>query len=173
MNNKIYLAGQDVFRANAAEHFAELKKLCENYGFEGVSPFDNEIFDGEKFSKEHSKHVFFANVSKIEECFAIVANLNPFRGACVDDGTSFELGVGWCNSKFMCGYTKFHGWKHKDVVESIHVIERSVLEFPIIESFADNTVNLMLQESIEDSGGKILRTFEECLGYIKLYKINL
>jgi hypothetical protein len=36
-------------------------------------------------------------------------------------------------------------------------------EFVMIEAFGHNCVNLMIQESIELSGGKILSTFEECL----------
>jgi nucleoside 2-deoxyribosyltransferase len=37
----IYLAGPDVFRINALEHFIEMKKLCQKYGFNDLSPFDN------------------------------------------------------------------------------------------------------------------------------------
>jgi len=160
---KIYLAGPDVFRANPLEHFKTLKALCKEYGFIGLSPFDNEDgFDGEISSKKHATHIFAGNVALVKICDIIIANLTPFRGACVDDGTAWEIGCGYTNAKLIYGYTDYYCVKLPYQI-NLNAHPDSLLEFPNIESFGENCVNLMLQESIELSGGKILKTFEDCL----------
>lgn len=161
---KIYLAGPDVFRENPFEFFEKQKQLCIKYGFIGLSPFDNEDgFDGELFSKLHSTHVFKGNVGIVrEKCDIIVANLVPFRGACVDDGTAWELGCGYANGKLLYGYTPYHNvWLPNQIYNGDY--PDSFAEFPNVESFKFNSVNHMIQESIELSGGRILSTFEDCL----------
>ncbi|MCT0975824.1 nucleoside 2-deoxyribosyltransferase, partial [Pseudomonas aeruginosa] len=40
---KLYLAGPDVFRADAVAHGEALKALCARYGFEGLYPLDNAL----------------------------------------------------------------------------------------------------------------------------------
>lgn len=160
---KIYLAGPDVFRENTSVHFNKMKKLCKKYGFIGLSPFDNETnFDGETLSKTHSIHIFNGNVNIIKNCDIIVANLIPFRVSCVDDGTSWELGYGYSCGKLLYGYTPYYNITLKDMTNSTYDLNNQI-EFTKIEEFGNNSVNLMLQESIELSGGKILKTFEDCL----------
>lgn len=39
---RVYLAGFDVFRADALAHGERLKALCREYGFEGCYPLDNQ-----------------------------------------------------------------------------------------------------------------------------------
>jgi len=165
---KIYLAGPDVFRANALKHFEMLKTLCNKYGFEGLSPFDNDVnFDGELLSKKHSCHIFLGNIKQINNCDIIIANLVPFRGVCIDDGTAFEIGLGFAKEKLMYGYSEYCNMTMNEIIQFyFDITEGSDLkqsEFPIIESFEGNCVNLMIQESIELSGGKILKSFEDCL----------
>jgi nucleoside 2-deoxyribosyltransferase len=164
-----YLAGPDVFRKDALEFFAERKKLCLQHGIQGLSPFDNEDnFGDELFSKAHSTHVFMGNHNIIGLCDIIIANLIPFRGACVDDGTAWELGCGYAKNKLLYGYTPFIKYNLPSITEiSTLWLNIRNTEYPKIESFGNNTVNLMLQESIELSGGKIFSTFEECLINIK------
>jgi nucleoside 2-deoxyribosyltransferase len=167
---KIYLAGPDVFRENCNEHFVWMKNLCNQYGFIGLSPFDSEDnFNGEPLSKGHSTHIFYGNTSIIHKCDIIIANLIPFRGACVDDGTAWELGCGYAQGKVLYGHTPFCDKLLKDAVETWY--ENPI--YPIIEHFGKNFLNLMLQESIELSGGKIMRTFEKCLQDLrKVYILN-
>jgi nucleoside 2-deoxyribosyltransferase len=164
---KIYLAGPDVFRDNPNEHFIKMKELCQKYGFIGLSPIDNENdFDGEPLSKLHSIHIFHGNLNIIKNCDIIIANLIPFRGSCVDDGTAWEIGCGYSYGKLLYGYTPYY---NKTLTETTHFTYNlnNQLEFTKIEKFDKNSVNLMLQESIELSGGKILETFEDCLIDIK------
>jgi nucleoside 2-deoxyribosyltransferase len=87
---KIYLAGPDVFRYDANNHFLKLKNICAEYNHIGISPLDNEKIENiELFSKEHSKLIFKNNIDKIKESDVVVANIKPFRGACIDDGKGF------------------------------------------------------------------------------------
>jgi len=172
--NNVYLGGPDVFRADALEHFRNIKTLCAKYGFNGLSPFDNEDFDGELYSKLHSKACFLGNIGLIQKSNILLLNLTPFRGACVDDGTSFEAGCGFTLGKIIYGYTEFYDEKLKDITETYFNYNylRQESEFPSIESFADNNVNLMLQESIEISGGKILANIEDCLKDMEIIYYN-
>lgn len=163
---KIYLAGPDVFRPNAEEHFEKMKVLCIKYGFIGVSPFDGEpISDIEIGSSEHSKEIYIKNIKKVVECDIIIANLIPFRGACVDDGTAFEIGCGAVLGKKIYGYTPYYGFTLEDItIEKCNLQDQK--QFTEIEDFQGNHVNLMMNEAIRESGGVILKSFEDVLKHL-------
>lgn len=160
---KIYLAGPDVFREDAIKHFETLKELCIKWGFFGLAPLDNtiEISTDKLNTTEHSKAIFISNVYLIKECDIILANLEPFRGACIDDGTAWEIGCGYALDKKIWGYSSFSNLSLRAVTNIMFDINRQE-EFPLIEEFG-NTVNLMISDSIKKSGGEIFKTFEECL----------
>ncbi len=88
----VYLAGFDVFRADAIEHGRYLKALCDRHGLEGLYPFDNEVPQG-MTPAEAAAVICNANIAMIKRCDAVLANLNPFRGAEPDSGTAFEVGM--------------------------------------------------------------------------------
>jgi nucleoside 2-deoxyribosyltransferase len=162
MNNKIYLAGPDVFRENAIEHFDEMKKLCRKYGFEGVSPFDTELPKNiNPNSSEASKLIFDSNYSKIRECDHLIANLIPFRGACIDDGTVFEIAIAYRLGKNIMGYTPYYNRSLGYISDLTYKVPVDETEFPIIENFG-NCCNLMIYEAIKDEGD-IVETFEDAL----------
>ncbi len=168
---RIYLAGPDVFRNNPFEYFDKIKVLCKSYGFEALSPFDSEgDYVDELFTKKHATHIFHGNHGLIKYCDIIIANLVPFRGACVDDGTAWELGCGYANNKLLYGYTQYSKMLLKAVTYMNFDMQLQSV-YPNIESFGSNCVNLMIQESIELSGGKILDTFENCLIDLKSKQI--
>jgi len=74
---KIYPAGPDVFEKNAIEQGNTLKELCQQYGFKGLFPLDNEIVcDGTPY--EVAKTIREANIALLKECDIIMANLNHF-----------------------------------------------------------------------------------------------
>ena len=160
---KIYLAGPDVFRQDAIKHFQELKALCEKWGFVGCAPLDNtiEIPVYKLGTQDHSRAIFLANVNLIKECDVILANIEPFRGACIDDGTAWEIGCGYALGKKIWGYSSFSNLSLKAVTNIMFDINRQE-EYPIVEDF-NNPVNLMISDSIKKSGGDIFKTVEECL----------
>ncbi len=93
---KIYLAGFDVFRQDAAWYGKEMQKLCEKYGFEGLYPLDNTC--------TAASGIFEANTEMIRRCDIIAANMNDFRGSEPDSGTAFELGYGYALGKTLYCY---------------------------------------------------------------------
>lgn len=165
---KIYLAGCDVFSNDAENIFKKHKKLCDKYGFIGISPFDvSNSFTGKKFSQEHSRYIFGHNVGIIRDCDFVVANIIPFRGACVDDGTSMEIGLAFGLEKIIYGYTPFAN-DSLETITKLKYPKYSESAYPVLECFNNNPVNLMVYEAIDFSGGKIFQKFEDCLIDIKL-----
>ena len=154
---KIYLCGPDVFRHNAKEYLHNLSLLCEKYGFIGLSPFDNESII--------SEDIFINNIMLMNNADIIIANLQPFRGSNVDDGTAFEIGYCFSKKKLIFGYTEIYNKELIDITYE-HEMNPGLME---VENFG-HCRNLMIVHSIEQSGGKILETFEDCLKYLKNFK---
>lgn len=92
----VYLAGPDVFHPEA-ERLAEAQKtLCRAYGFEPLHPIDQPTLAAET--------IFQVNLGMLCQAEAVVANLNPFRGAEVDSGTAFEVGFAIARGIPVIGY---------------------------------------------------------------------
>ena len=89
---QVYLAGFDVFRADALAHGQYLKALCTAHGLEGMYPFDNEVTAGLS-ARETAQLICSMNIAMIERSTAVLANLNVFRGLEPDSGTAFEVGM--------------------------------------------------------------------------------
>lgn len=104
----VYLAGFDVFRADAIEHGRYLKALCDQHGLEGLYPFDNEVPQG-MTPEEAAAVICNANIAMIKRCDAVLANLNPFRGAEPDSGTAFEVGMAVALGKPVWAYFAANG----------------------------------------------------------------
>lgn len=87
----LYLAGPDVFSADALEKAAELKSLCQTFGYESLFPLDNKISD---YSHDRSTaiKIYMANIAMIRRADALLANAMPFRGFSADVGTVYEIG---------------------------------------------------------------------------------
>ena len=100
---KVYLAGYDVFRTDAAEYGRQMKQLCGEYGFEGIFPLDKDIQPLPDRLKMAAA-IFEGNVKLVRKADIIIANLNPFRGHEPDSGTVFECGLGFAWDKKLYGY---------------------------------------------------------------------
>jgi nucleoside 2-deoxyribosyltransferase len=103
---KIYLAGPEVFLADAIAVGARKKILCEEFGFVGLFPLDNEL-SGENIDEK----IFAANVALMRQADAGIFNLSPFRGVNADPGTAFELGFFTALGKPTFAYTQ-HAENH-------------------------------------------------------------
>jgi nucleoside 2-deoxyribosyltransferase len=88
---RIYLAGFDVFRADSVRHGAYLRDLCARHGLHGLYPSDNAAPPG-LAGPALAHWIFQENIRLIGTADAVMANLNPFRGAEPDSGTAFEVG---------------------------------------------------------------------------------
>lgn len=96
---RIYLAGPDVFRPDAAQHYALLTAACEKHGLAALSPFDTSI------TNSTSPHEIYAqNMEMLRTADGVVANLAPFRGEEPDSGTVFEVGVAAALGVAVVGY---------------------------------------------------------------------
>ena len=105
---RIYLAGPDVFRPDAREHGRALVALCAEFGFTGVFPLEEALPAG-LAPRELARHIYQANVAKIDACDAVLANLDFFRGPEPDSGTCFEVGYAVAKGKVVVGYLPEQG----------------------------------------------------------------
>lgn len=164
----IYLAGPDVFWPNATEIGAAKKQLCQQYGFQGHFPLDTELnLEGlEPFAAGLA--IYRANISLMDQCDMVIANMTPFRGPSMDVGTAFEMGYMAAQNKSVWGYT-LDGRVYSDRVEG----QETDAEGLIIEAF-QMPDNLMMVGATEARGGLIsehlpatlehhLRLFEQVL----------
>ena len=92
-NFNIYLAGPDVFRAEqkVKEVSKALKDIASHYHQHGHFPLDNALMpsNGDYKSQAFSQQIFSANVELMNDADVIIANVQPYRGPNMDDGTAF------------------------------------------------------------------------------------
>lgn len=145
---KIYMAGPDVFSPHHEEIFRTNKALLHEAGLVPLSPLDNEIAPG--LTKERmAEAIYLGNMKLIHACDAVFANLNDFRGDCIDDGTSFEIGAAAVLGKRIIGY-------RSNLTSLVDRLGERDKNGEIVEDFAA-PVNLMIQHSILQSGGTIVQ----------------
>jgi nucleoside 2-deoxyribosyltransferase len=101
---KIYLAGPDVFRPDAAEYGEHLRQLCASRGFVGLYPLDASL-DPALHGVAAAAAICQANLALIDQADLVMANLNPFRGHEPDSGTAFEVGYAHARGKPVWAYT--------------------------------------------------------------------
>lgn len=90
---RIYLAGPEVFLADAVEIGARKKAICAAHGLEGLYPLDGEIDIAAELSRRAAAtRIYDANIALLERADGVIANVTPFLGALADDGTAFEIG---------------------------------------------------------------------------------
>lgn len=87
---RIYLAGPDVFRPDARDHFLLLKMACDALGIAALLPADGEE---EPSPDALEKRIYEANMQRLRGADGVVANLACFRGLEPDSGTVFEVGA--------------------------------------------------------------------------------
>jgi nucleoside 2-deoxyribosyltransferase len=128
----LYLAGPEVFRPDPLAYAATQRALCEQYGFTPLHPVDNapggaapsaaallRLYDAVKLYRTDPRpaltalpsegmrcamQIYLDNIRYVRACDIVVANCNAFRGALVDDGTAYELGLGHGLGKPTYGY---------------------------------------------------------------------
>lgn len=89
---RIYLAGPDVFRRDAAQHFAALAAACERHGLQAMAPSDG-LVPMDTPEAEIAQRIYEVNMRLLQQADGVIANLTPFRGVEPDSGTVFEVGV--------------------------------------------------------------------------------
>lgn len=89
---RLYLAGPEVFRPDAAAEGERLKQLARIAGAEGIYPLDGEPVHDAEAIKHRCREM-------IDAADAVVANITPFRGHHMDPGTAWELGYAEARGK--------------------------------------------------------------------------
>src|ERR1043166_2851320 len=96
----IYLAGPDVFLPDAIEVGRQKMAICQEFGFEGLFPVDND-----PGLEVDAGAIFRANCAQMKRADIGVFNLSPFRGPSADAGTVFELGFLFSQNRPVYGYS--------------------------------------------------------------------
>jgi nucleoside 2-deoxyribosyltransferase len=105
----LYLAGPDVFRANAAEHGEQLKASCAEFGFQGLYPLGQNTPADIVEPQQQAQWIYRADIELLDRADAVLANLDFFRGAEPDSGTCFEVGYAVAKGKPVYGYLPEQG----------------------------------------------------------------
>lgn len=87
---RVYLAGPDVFRPDAREHFVRLKAACEAAGLAVLLPADG---NEDQSTQTPEMQIYEANMQRLRGADGVLANLASFRGLEPDSGTVFEVGA--------------------------------------------------------------------------------
>jgi nucleoside 2-deoxyribosyltransferase len=151
---RVYLAGPDVFRPDATEHFALLADVCETLGMEALAPSDGMVPLWVPV-REIPQRIFELNMSRLRSAHGVIANLAPFRGGTEpDSGTVFEVGVAVALGLPVVGYGARSAYA--DQVMTTQPLKRidGVLRDTddlIVEDFG-LPLNLMLACSVQISG---------------------
>lgn len=110
---KLYLAGPEVFLADARDIGRRKVELAARHGFEGLFPLEGDPLL-EETSGSPSRSIFAANLSLMRAADAVLANLTPFRGISADPGTAFEVGFAFALGKPVAAYSNLPGeLKHR------------------------------------------------------------
>jgi nucleoside 2-deoxyribosyltransferase len=182
MSIKVYLAGPEVFLANAREALDIKIALTRAAGLIPVSPGDFTI--PPKPNKRELGHAISAiDEQMMDSADAIIANLTPYHGVSADTGTCYELGYMCAQGKFAYAYTNVAASMRErtvahydgDVVTDANGRLRSRRDGLAVEDM-EMSDNLMMQGGIERRGGQVIvhaaaadrlyldtTAFEQCL----------
>lgn len=161
MSLKVYLAGPEVFLANAREQLDRKIALTRAAGLIPLAPGDLAI--PPQPTKRQLGHAISAvDESMMDNADAIIANLTPYHGLSADTGTCFELGYMCARGKLAYGYTNVAASMRDRAVAyyggDIHHGTDGRLRGAdglMIED-VDMADNLMMQGGIERRGGALI-----------------
>jgi len=158
---RIYLAGPDVFRPDAARRLDALAHACETRGLEALRPADDAIAASLP-PDEAARAIYDTNMALLRRASGVIADLRPFRGVEPDSGTVFEVGAAIALGMPVVGYGVPEGSYAERVRAAMPTLrdEAGLLrdeEGMALEGF-ELPLNLMLACSI-----RLARTADEAL----------
>lgn len=93
---RLYFAGPDVFRSDATAWAEGVREQCRAAGHEALLPMDG--------GQVTAAAIYRNNLRLLDAADAVLANLNPFRGAEPDSGTCVEIGYALARGLPVIGY---------------------------------------------------------------------
>jgi nucleoside 2-deoxyribosyltransferase len=158
---KVYLAGPEVFLLDAIAIGKTKKRLCADFGFEGLFPFDNEVSPDDS-GRRIDLLIYQANTAMMHKADFGILNLTPFRGPSADVGTVFELGILVGLGKPAFGYTN----DDRDLLTRVKGAQAAEFDAVTqvwrdaagmtIENFG-NSDNLMIDAALTEQGTPMVR----------------
>ena len=155
---RVYLAGPEVFFDNPVAQGIQKKRICAEYGFEGVFPLDNEINASNLSSEALARAISHGNEALMRSSDLIVANCTPFRGASMDSGTAFEIGFMRALGKPVLGYSNVaadYARRVRSTPQEVHASWDIETRRADIEDFG-LAENLMIAIAVLDTGGEFV-----------------
>lgn len=155
----VYLSGTERYHADAVAIYDRMKKLCNEYGLDAISPLDG-LEEIEGITNPYTRAAAMVDIyhKHIKGCDAIIANTNDYKGYEVSNDTGFECGIGLQLGKKLYGYMD----NTERMINKIpHMGEASGYKDAAgcdVENF-DYPVNLMFGSSMNFYEGK----FEEVM----------
>jgi nucleoside 2-deoxyribosyltransferase len=156
---RVYLAGPEVFLADAAVLAAAKSAICAAHGHVGVFPTDPSPIALDAAEPEWLR-IYRINEAHIRGSDALIANLTPFRGPSADPGTVYELGFMRALGRPVHGYSNSIA---RFGSRTLAALGRAARRRPdnsweddegmAIEEF-DRADNLMLEGGIAAAGGR-------------------
>lgn len=141
----IYLAGPEVFLADAHDLGVRKKAICEQYGFVGLFPLDEgEVPPASPADTAH--FIFDRCIEMMNRSDLGIANMTPWRGVSMDVGTAVEIGYLHGVGKPVFGYTNV----------AADYADRCADDACEIEAFGFHD-NLMCEGPVWRSGGEVVR----------------
>ncbi len=153
---KAYLAGPDVFLADAIAVGRRKQEACARAGITGQFPLDN-VLPTAATPVAHARAIALANEAMIRDCDIVLANLTPFRSPSADPGTAFEIGFARALGKTIHGYSAAEDLLLARTRRMLDLDARAMHDSAghAIEDFGMFD-NLMLDSAILESGGQIV-----------------
>jgi len=143
---RVYLAGPDVFHAEAVEIGARKKAICARHGLTGVYPLDNDLSFEDLSPFDQGIAIFQANTDLMRGCDAVIANMTPYRGPSCDPGTAYEIGFMAGLGKTVTAYTND---PRRFTQRSEGIDDFAVERFDMVD-------NLMLDGAVHMSGFQVV-----------------
>ena len=183
MPKRIYLAGPEVFLANARSVGAQKQAICARYGLCGIFPGDAEpMRDPGMAPQACALSISQAMEAAMRSCDAMIVNLTPFRGVSADVGSVYEMGFMRGLGRPVFGYSNDPrtyldrvAAGHDNTLRRRPSGEHEDADGMAVEDFQQHD-NLMLAGGIIASGGALviaplpqteryasLTTFERCV----------
>ena len=150
---RVYLAGPDVFLPDPLKMAEAKKEICQNYGFEGVFPFDSNLDLTNLKPRQAALQIYHCNLKLMNSCDLIIANMTPFRSPSLDAGTAFEIGYMTALGKPIFGYSNDgHLYGERVMNKTSETLDDRGM---LIEDF-EMMDNLMLEGAIISSDGDVV-----------------